>query len=331
MNLEQRVGQQLVVGVPGTALTDELAQHLRIIRPGGFIPFASNFQSPEQFRALIASLHEVCDRQLVVMVDHEGGRVVRFGSGMTRFPDALTVGQTRRPAEVLQQGLIEGRELKALGVDVNLAPCVDVLVEGADPVIGTRSYGSDPRQVTAMGVARIQGLQQARVAACAKHFPGIGAVPRDPHVDLPTVDVDWEEIRRVHLVPFVDAIEAGVATIMSSHVCYPALGLAPDLPATFSSRLIRALLRQELGFNGVILSDDLEMGALRNLCTIGEAAVRAVEAGHDLVLICSELSAQRQVLHALGEAYRSGRLSLDELDHTLTRLQHLRQRVGQAP
>ena len=314
------MGRLLVVGLPGPTLSSEDAAHLRAIRAGGFIPFERNYVSPGQFRALLVQIRETLDRDVLVMVDHEGGRVVRLTNGVTRFADPLTVGRTQPPQEVERQGAVEARELKGLGIHVNLAPCVDVLVEGADPVIGTRSYGSDPLRVAAMGAARIRGLQEGGVAACAKHFPGLGAVPKDPHTHLPTVGLGAEAMRRVHLAPFSEAIQAGVAMIMSSHVCYPNFERASAEPATFSPWLIRDLLRGELGFQGVVVSDDLEMGALRQLCPVGEAAVRAVEAGHDALLVCSDPAAQRQVFEALCVACQTGRLSTAALEQSAGRL-----------
>jgi beta-N-acetylhexosaminidase len=161
------------------------------------------------------------------------------------------------------------------------------------------------------------------VAACAKHFPGLGAVPKDPHKQLPTLPLEWDAMRAIHLAPFVEAIRAGVATIMSSHVCYPRLD-PTGVPATFSSGLMRTLLREEMGFPGLILTDDLEMGALGELCTIGEAAVRAVEAGHELLLVCATPASQRAVFEALCAAYRSRRLAASELEHTVERITRLR-------
>ena len=326
--LEQLVGAMLVVGLPDQRLSAESAAHLRAIRAGGFIPFARNFSSPDQFRLLLDDLAEALGDRPWVMVDHEGGRVVRFASGVTAFPDALTVGRSRQPDDARRQGGIEATELRALGVHVNLAPCVDVLMEGADPIIGTRSYGSDPRRVAAMSAARIQGLQSGGALACAKHFPGIGAAPNDPHKRLPTIPLGWGAMRATHLAPFLDAIRAGVATIMSSHVCYPQLEPSPMTPATFSRRLMTELLRQELGFTGLALTDDLEMGALRELCPIGEAAVRAVEAGHDVLLICSDAALQRQVFEALCAAHRTGRLSRGVLEERAERIAAVRRLPG---
>lgn len=327
MDLDTLIGARLAVGFPGTDATDELIRHLRDVPAQSLVVFARNFASPEQFTHLLSRLDEALQRRLLVMVDHEGGRVVRFASGVTPFPDALTAGRSQPPEAIERQGAVEAEELRRLGVQVNLAPCVDVLVAGSDPVIGDRSYGSDPERVSALGEARIRGLQQHGVAACAKHFPGLGAVQRDPHKTLPTITLEWLAMEAVHLPPFRAAIAAGVATVMSSHVCYPALGDSPGLPATFSPHLIRDLLRQRMRFDGLILTDDLEMGALRTFGTIGEAAVRATQSGHDVLLICSDLAAQQEAFSRLRQAYREGRLSTVELELSVEKIASLRKKL----
>ena len=325
MNLDEAIGARLAVGIPGADAMPDVIEALRDTHAQSLVVFDRNFQSPEQFTRLLRRLEEALGRRLLVMVDHEGGRVIRFATGVTRFPDAMTVGRTQDAAAVEQQGATEAEELHRLGVHVNLAPCVDVVVEGSDPIIGDRSYGSDSAKVSALAAARIRGLQSHGVAACAKHFPGLGAVPRDPHKVLPTIHLGWPEMERAHLAPFSAAIEAGVATIMSSHVCYPGLGEPLGLPATFSSRLIREVLRDRMRFNGLILTDDLEMGALRAFGTMGEVAVRAIEAGHDALLICSNLAASKEALSGLKAAYQSGRLDLAELEASVQRMKRLRE------
>lgn len=324
MSLEAWIGAQLAVAFPGSEATGALIGQLRELHIQSLVVFSRNVASPERFARLIQRLEEALERRLLLMVDHEGGRVVRFREGLTRFPDALTVGRTQDAEAVERQGTVEAQELKRLDIRVNLAPCVDVLVEGADPVIGDRSYGSDPSRVSALAVARIRGLQAHGVAACAKHFPGLGAVPRDPHQTLPTISLDWPTMERVHLAPFRHAIDGGVATVMSSHVCYPAAGDPAGLPATCSQRLIRGLLRERMGFSGAILTDDLAMGALRTVGTIGEAAVQAAAAGHDLFLVCAELEAARAVFTALCSAYREKRLREEELRQSFQRIERLR-------
>ncbi|MBI3320882.1 MAG: beta-N-acetylhexosaminidase [Candidatus Omnitrophica bacterium] len=323
--LERLIGSCLVVGFQGTDATDALIASLRALEAQNLIVFERNFRSPEQFIRLIRRLEEALGSRLLVMIDHEGGRVIRFSAGVTRFPDARAVSATQGVEAVARQGAVEAEELKRLGVRMNLAPCVDVIVEGADPVIGDRSYGADPARVSELACARIRGLQRGSVAACAKHFPGLGAVPRDPHQTLPTIPCGWEAMERVHLKPFQAAIESGVAAVMSSHVCYPGLGDPPNHPATFSPALIRELLRKRLGFSGLILTDDLEMGALRARGTVAEASVRAKQAGHDLLLICSDLSAATAASKALMKAFKHNELNRAELEESVERLSRVRQ------
>ncbi|MBI4341268.1 MAG: beta-N-acetylhexosaminidase [Candidatus Omnitrophica bacterium] len=331
MSLEETIGALLAVGFEGTAASAELLAALQRTRAQSLVVFSRNFTSPEQFTALIRDLEEGLGRRLLVMVDHEGGRIIRFSSGVTRFADPLSLERTHGPKAIEQQGTTEAEELQRLGISVNLAPCVDVLVEGSDPVIGDRSYGSDPQRVTELSVARIRGLQSHGVAACAKHFPGLGSVPRDPHKVLPTIRLDLATMQQVHLAPFQAAISARVAAIMSSHVCYPGLGDPGGLPATFSARLIRELLRRRMGFSGAILTDDLEMGALRSFGSVGEAAVRAAEAGHDMLLICSNLAAAEEALSSLHRACQAGRLALSELEASAFRIKELREKFLRAP
>ena len=331
MSLEALIGARLAVGFPGAEATDDLVAHLRRIHAQHLVVFGHNFASTEQFVSLIRRLEEALERRLLVMVDHEGGRVVRFTQGVKAFADARTAGQANDPNEIERQGATEAEELRRLGVRVNLAPCVDVFVDGADPVIGDRSYGPDPARVSALSVARIRGLQGHGVAACAKHFPGLGAVQQDPHQTLPTITLKRQAVEAVHLAPFRAAIEADVAMVMSSHVCYPSLGDPEGLPATFSRRLIRTLLREALRFHGLILTDDLRMGALRSFGTIGESAVRATEAGHDLLLICSDLAAQQEAFFELHKAYRDNRLDQSELKQSAKRVARLRQNLRLVP
>ncbi len=325
MSLDELIGAKLVLGFHGTEATGELIARLRALHAQNLIVFERNFVSPEQFIRLIRKLEDALGHRLLVMVDHEGGRVIRFRSGLTQFPDAGSQG--RQPVQAVeQQGATEADELKRLGICLNLAPCVDVLVPGSDPIIGDRSYGSDPARVAQYGTARITGLQAHGVGACAKHFPGLGAVQRDPHKVLPTIELDPGRLDAVHLVPFRDAIEAGVAAIMSSHVCYPQIDQEAGLPATFSPRLIQRLLREQLQFSGLILTDDLEMGALSQFGSMGDLAIRATEVGHDLLLICSDLSKTEEALPSLAQAYRSARLSTTGLEASFERLRAFKQK-----
>ncbi|MBI2524361.1 MAG: beta-N-acetylhexosaminidase [Candidatus Rokubacteria bacterium] len=323
MPLEALVGRRLVFGLPGPDLTDADVRLFDETQAGGLILYRRNFETPERLRALIGGLEEGLGRRLLIATDHEGGRIIMLNRGVTIFPDSLAVAAAGEPAHAERQGLIEARELRRLGVDVNFAPVLDVLTERYSPNIGIRSYGKDPGVVARFGVARIRGLQRAGLSACAKHFPGKGHAPVDAHVGLPVIDSDWETMERHHLPPFLAAIEVGVDCIMTSHPLYPRLDPAPQTPATFSRRIVEEHLRGDLGYQGVIVSDDLEMGAIGELCPVGEAAMRAAAAGHDLLLVCHSETAQRQAHAALVEAYRSGALPRAGLEASGARIDAL--------
>jgi beta-N-acetylhexosaminidase len=324
MKLAELVGERLVIGIPGTEITSRIVRHFQELHAGGLILYRINFDSPPQMQNLIADLEEALGRKLLVMADHEGGRVIMFRDGITVFPDNLAVGTAGKIAYARQQGEIEAKELRRLGLDVNLAPVLDVLTEAYSPNIGIRSYGADWRVVAEMGAARIAAMQQGGLSACAKHFPGKGHAPVDAHLGLPVIGSTWEEMRKVHLQPFVKAIQTGVDLVMSSHPYYPNLDPDPKKIATFSRRIIYETLRQELNFKGVIASDDLEMGAIAAICPIGEAGILAAQAGHDLLLVCHDLKAQKEVYHKLLEAYRRKQLPLKELEESVERIKRLK-------
>ena len=263
MKLAELVGERLVIGIPGTKITPEIVRHFKELHAGGLILYRINFDSPPQLKKLIADLEEALGRKLLVTADHEGGRVIMFRDGITVFPDNLAVGGAGNIDYARQQGEIEAKELRRLGLDVNLAPVLDVLTEAYSPNIGIRSYGKDWRLVAEMGAARIAAMQQGGLSACAKHFPGKGHAPVDAHLGLPVIGSTWQEMEEVHLKPFVQAIQTGVDLVMSSHPYYPKLDPDPNKIATFSRRIIYDYLRGELNFKGVIASDDLEMGAIK--------------------------------------------------------------------
>jgi len=324
MKLAELVGERLVIGIPGTEITPEIVRHFQELHAGGLILYRINFDSPPQMQKLIADLEEALGRKLLVTADHEGGRVIMFRDGITVFPDNLAVGTAGKIAYARQQGDIEAKELRRLGIDVNLAPVLDVLTEAYSPNIGIRSYGQDWRLVAEMGAARIAAMQQGGLSACVKHFPGKGHAPVDAHLGLPVIGSTWEEMRQVHLKPFVKAMHTGVDLVMSSHPYYPKLDPDPKKIATFSRRIIYETLRQELNFKGVIASDDLEMGAIAAICPIGAAGILAAQAGHDLLLVCHDLKAQKEVYHGLLEAYRRKQLPRQELEESVERIKRLK-------
>ncbi len=324
MTLEELVGQKLVLGIEGPRATPEVIELFRETHAGGLILFRRNFESAAALRQLITDLEHALGRRLLVMVDHEGGRVIHLGE-VTIFPDAQAAGEGGNAERVKQQGEIEGEELRHLGIDINLAPVLDVLTERWNPAIGTRSYGKDPALVAEMASARIKGMQSKGLSACAKHYPGLGSAEFDPHHDLPVISKNWKAMKAHDLVPFLKAIETGVDCVMSSHPIYPELD-PRRLPATFSRKIIHDSLRLEFGFEGVTLTDDLKMGAITKSVSLKEAAPLAAKAGHDLLLVCSDPNAQREVFKSLVWAYKKKDLKNEELEASVERTGGLRKK-----
>lgn len=291
-------GQLLYAGFQGARVPDGLAARVAAGRIGGVVLFARNVESPEQVRGLIRSLHAAAppDAPIVVAVDQEGGRVQRFRAPWTVWPPMRAVGDRDDPAATRSLAAALARELLDLGIALDFAPVVDVATEPSNPVIGDRSFGETPDRVASHGAAFVEGLQGGGVAACAKHFPGHGDTLRDSHHELPTLAHDLERLRRVELPPFRAALRAGVASVMTAHIVFPALD--PDRPATFSPAIV-SLLRRELGFEGVIFSDDLEMRAVADGHSIEERVRGCLAAGVDALLVCSDHALWEEALAVL--------------------------------
>ena len=294
-------GQLLFAGFAGTALPEDLVALVGAGRVGGVVLFARNVASPEQLRALVAELHDraPAGAPLSVAIDQEGGRVQRLRAPWTEWPPMRRLGERGSPADTEALARAIGRELADLRVDLDFAPVADVDTNPANPVIGDRSFSRDAGEVARHAVAFTTGLQSEGVAACAKHFPGHGDTAVDSHLELPRVEHDRERLERVELLPFRAVAAAGVASMMTSHVCLSRLD--PDLPATLSPRVL-ALLREEIGYRGLVFSDDLEMRAISDRFAPGEVARAALAAGVDALLVCSRADLRDEVLAALEAA-----------------------------
>jgi beta-N-acetylhexosaminidase len=291
-------GQLLFAGFQGTQVPDDLARLVREGRVGGVVLFARNLRDPRQVRELVARLHGLApaDAPLCVAIDQEGGRVQRLRSPWTEWPPMRRLGERDDPAETARVARALAHELAALGIDLDFAPVVDVDTNPANPVIGDRSFGREPERVARHARAFIEALQAGGVAACAKHFPGHGDTSEDSHVALPRVDHPLARLREVELVPFRAALAAGVASVMTAHVLLPCLD--PGLPATLCGAALE-LLRGELGYEGLVFGDDLEMAAVAAHFPPREAARRALEAGVDALLVCSRAEVRDEVLAEL--------------------------------
>jgi beta-N-acetylhexosaminidase len=263
-------------------------------------------------------------------VDQEGGRVARFrGAPFTALPPMRVLGQYADEALAERVGRLLAYELRALGIDWDFAPVLDVDTNPANPVIADRALGSDPDKVATLGVALARGLEAGGVASCAKHFPGHGDTQKDSHHTLPVLTHGLERLRSVELVPFRRYAEAGLAAVMTAHVRFAALG--DELPATLSRRALTDILRGELGFRGVCVSDDLEMKAVSEQMSLEEATVEGARAGVDVFLVCENADVQRRCLEALVRAVEAGRVSRQRLAEAHRRQEVLLARFAHAP
>ena len=281
------------VGLPGPELDGPTSALLRRYPPSGVVLFRRNVSDQaRQIADLIARLQEISlaetGAEMVISIDQEGGPVKRLPPPFGQYPSAIEVAGGGEAA-VFDWGVRQGQELKALGITMNLAPVLDVNTLGPRGVMRERSYGSDPATVTRLGLAAIGGLRQSGVAACAKHFPGIGHSTDDSHQVRPVVERSLDQLHQVELPPFAAAVAAGVEAVMVGHLVYPALD--PDNPASLSPAVIAGLLKGEMGYGGQVLVDDLDMGAITNHLDPAEAARRALAAGADRLLFCRNLKA----------------------------------------
>lgn len=284
---------QVMLDVAGLTLTSYDKDLIRHPHTGAVILFSRNFESPEQVAALIADIRAARGGDILIAVDQEGGRVQRFRTGFTRLPAAARLAQAKQLVQAA--GWLMAAELLAVGVDFSFAPVLDVDI-GVSEIIGDRAFSGDPQQVGELAGLFSQGMKVAGMAATGKHFPGHGAVAADSHLALPVDGRDLDTIRNQDLAPFRQLIAKGLQAVMMAHVLYPAID---DNVASFSKFWIRQILRQELGFNGVVFSDDLSMEGAAAVGGITERAGLAQEAGCDMILVCNNPSAAEKVLDNL--------------------------------
>ncbi len=310
----------MIIGLEGPRLDAAARRLLAEIKPLGVILFARNMPDRAGLQTLLAELHEF-DADLLFTIDHEGGRVDRLPAGCTRFPPALILAQKGDPGLVRQVARAQGRELRALGFHINFAPVLDVHSNPANPIIGDRAFGTTPEEVIHNALPYLQGLAEAGILGCGKHFPGHGDTSCDSHLELPRVELDLERLRSLEMQPFARAISQGLAMMMTAHVVYPALD--PRLPASLSPVVIGEYLRSALGFDGIVVSDDLEMKAISDHFGIGQAAALAVEAGSDVVLVCETPDLIRRAHGGLCAALSAGRITASQRAHIRRRRDRL--------
>jgi beta-N-acetylhexosaminidase len=321
--------------MPGTSIPVELRSLAREFDLGGIIFFSRNIEVPEQVAELSAE-SEMLGRTMPawVSVDQEGGRVARLKEPFTKWPPMATLGRAGKAAEALAERFARALadELLAVGITLDYAPVLDIHTNPKNPVIGDRALAERAEDVARLGTVIIRALQGAGLAACGKHFPGHGDTSTDSHVELPLVEHPPDRLRAIEFEPFRAAVAERVAFIMTAHVLVPSLD--ESRPATLSPDIVQKILREELKYDGVILSDDLEMKAVSARYEVPEAAVDAIRAGCDAVLVCSgDVDLQGRTLEALVRAVESGQIPATRHDDAFARLRRAKQRflVGDRP
>lgn len=327
-DLRRAVGQLAIVGFPGHTVPSELKALAREFDLGGVIYFARNVAEPAQ----VADLSRECaslrrDTPLWISVDQEGGRVARLRRPFTEWPPMQALGRSDAPGLVEAFGAALAAELRAVGINLDFTPVLDILTNPKNPVIGDRALGSTADTVTRTAVALMHALHAGGIASSGKHFPGHGDTAVDSHFELPLVEHPPDRLRAVEFAPFRAAIEAGIPTLMTAHVLVPSLDDA--VPATMSARIVTDILKGELGFGGLVFSDDLGMKAVAARWPLPEALVGALQAGCDVGLLCnSTQDEQLMALEAVVYAMEDGRLSRSRIEDALARQQRAKARFA---
>jgi len=304
LELRQQVGQLLIMGFDGTSITPSLRKMLRELQPAGVILFMRNVESPRQTHALLRDCRRLGEIPMFLCVDMEGGTVDRLKKIIVPAPAAADVFRSRRRENFRRHGRIIGDECRALGFNTDFAPSFDLALSASQGVMGSRAVSSDPQQATIFAREFLRGLNDAGLLGCGKHFPGLGEASLDTHFALATISKSWERLSTEDLAPY-RALRQRIAFVMLAHASYPQV-TSDGLPASLSSHWIKEILRQQIGYRGLVITDDLEMGGILAVATIDEAAVGTLSAGADMFLVCHQEELVRQAYEAvLREAERS--------------------------
>lgn len=330
MTLEQKVGQLLFVGFPGTSVTPGIRHWVQERGVGGVALFSRNIEHLEQTARFTRDIQALTKGRVPVFLalDQEGGNVVRVKDGAVPLPGNMALGATRSQTLAYIAGQSLAIDLKLLGFNMNLAPVLDVNSNPKNPVIGIRSYGERPELVADMGDWYIRGQQEMGVVAVAKHFPGHGDTLDDSHFAMPSINANLSRLESIELEPFRRAMEAGLDAVMTAHIALPKVAEEPNLPATLSRNILTGILREKLGFDGVVVTDGLEMDGIVERWGSGRAAVRAIQAGADMAMILWTFKSKDEVYDALLGAVHRGELSEARIDQSVRRILRVKAKRG---
>lgn len=330
MTLVEKIGQKMMIGISGTYLCEEDRALISKYKICNVILFREGLADKAQAARLCGQIHEAVyqatGHRAFIALDQEGGIVTRLPGDMTNIPGAMALASAADGARLIDQSArLTARELREIGANINLAPVLDVNSNPANPVIGVRSYGAHASRVCRLGLEAVAAYMDEGVMCCAKHFPGHGDTATDSHLTLPTVDKALEQLWDVELAPFRGAIGAGIPAIMTSHILFPRLE-ADGLPATMSHRILTGLLRRQLGFEGLIITDAMEMGAIKDFFGTAEGCVKAAGAGADLICVCRDRQLIIECIQRLTQAVSQGEVDPAMIDQSVNRIVSMREK-----
>lgn len=325
MTLEEKIGQLLMVGVEGTTMDQTAERLIREQHAGGVIFYQSNFKKTGDAVKLVNDLkaaNKTGAAPLLLAVDQEGGKINRLPADFETIPDSRTVGKSNDASMAKALGGLLADELRVMGLNLNLAPVLDIDSNPKNPVIGVRSFGNNPELVAKMGVAEMQGLQEAGIIAAVKHFPGHGDTSVDSHRELPVVIKTLDQLQKFEWVPFRSAIEGGADVVMAAHILFPRID--NEVPASLSRIIIGEQLRGTLGFDGVVITDEMTMGAIANNYGVVNGSLQAILAGSDIVMVAHDYAKMRSVYDKLLKSAKDGTLSEERIDESVRRILSLK-------
>lgn len=327
MTLDEKIGQMLVIYYTSVAYKDALDSAIKNVKPGGFILFKDNIVRVDQLMNFISQIQEKSKIPMFIAIDQEGGIVQRLNNlqeGVTTIPTMQKIGETNDEDLAYQVGEIIAKELNVFGINMNFAPVLDININPDNTVIGSRAFGNNPEIVSKMGLAVAKGMKANRVIPVYKHFPGYGDTDVDPDYGLPVLNKTKEELFELELKPFIEAINNGADIIMVGHIAVPKL-TNDNTPASFSKTVINDLLRKELGFKGVVITDALNMGAVTKMYTRKEIIVNAINAGVDLLLMPGP---SKTTVEIIKEAIKNGEISEMQIEEAAKRILTLKYKAG---
>lgn len=329
MTLDEKIGQIFIVGLDGYTVNDNTRKMIEDYHVGGFILFSDNVEDSNQLLTLINSLKSTNAKNkipLFISVDQEGGRVNRMPSELKKFPSNRIIGNVNNKEFSYKIGSIIAEEIGSFGFNMDFAPVLDINSNPKNPVIGDRSFGTDAEIVSNLGIQTMKGIQSGSVIPVVKHFPGHGDTAVDSHIGLPTVNKDLKQLKSFELVPFQEAIKNGADVVMIAHILLNKID--PQNPASLSETVITDILRNQLNFQGVVITDDITMGAVTKNLSIDSGAIKAVNAGSNIVLVCHGYDNEKTVINGIKQAVEDGIITKEKIDKSVYRILKLKQKYG---